>query len=755
MKNYKQYINWFPKLKPNGKTDKIPVGGISPEQWISYDEAHARAQALGYGVGFVFTENDPYFFIDIDHALINGEWSPLALSILSAFPGCEVEVSYSGEGLHIFGRGSFPGHKNRATAYGLELYTAKRFVALTGTSTQGDPDTDGQTGLNWLVESFFTPQDPAGSADWTDEPVPEWAGPEDDDELIKRALRSKSAAATFGGKASFKDLFEGNVERLAECYPSADDPFDHSSADAALCSHLAFYTGKNCERIERIFTRSALGQRDKWAGREDYRQRTILGAVSVCGAVYNRPPAPDPIGAPDTPAVRASTQFLDLHGQIEYFKGCAYVIQKHRVFTPNNGLLKPDQFKATYGGYQFALQFEGKPTKSAFEAFTESQLYAFPKVYGTCFRPELEPGGIIWDEGLQYVNTYAPVNVDRVAGDPSRFLDLLARIIPDERDRVILLSYMAACVQHVGFKFQWAPLIQGTEGNGKTFLATAVSRAVGEKYSHFPNAADLAGNGSKFTGWLHEKLFIGIEEIFTDGKTELQEALKPLITNRKIEIQYKGMDQFTGDNRANFILFSNHKDAVKKTKTDRRYCIFYSAQQSKEDLINSGMSGRFFPEIYDWARDGGYAIITDYLFNYAIPEEFNPAGSCHRAPSTTSTSEALSLSLGVVEQEIAEAISEDRPGFRGGWVSSVALDNFLAEKRHRVALNKRRELLGSLGYVVKERMNTPSSIDGGKRPTLYAATMELINLPAGVPTAEAYENAQRSGVPAKLIRGAS
>ena len=51
------------------------------------------------------------------------------------------------------------------------------------------------------------------------------------------------------------------------------------------------------------------------------------------------------------------------------------------------------------------------------------------------------------------------------------------------------------------------------------------------------------------------------------------------------------------------------------------------------------------------------------------------------APVTSSMSEAVSLSLGAVEQEIQEAIAEGRVGFKGGWVSSLALATLLEQLR--------------------------------------------------------------------------
>lgn len=778
---YAQFINWFPVARVDGKTDKIPIGigGIpinymDSRNWLTLDAANALASTLGAGVGFVFTSNDPFFVVDIDSCFDGREWSDFSRLILSAFPGCAVEVSQSGKGLHIFGVGSSDNHRCTNKEMGLEFYTGSRFIALSGNPITGDTTTNGQAGVNWLVSNYLLKSNGGIEAEWSTVPCDEWSGPDDDETLIMIAKRSRSAAAVFGGRAGFADLYDGNVEMLQVSYPTsaATAQYGYSEADAALCAHLAFYTGKNCERMERIFNTSALGKRDKWVDREDYRRRTILNAVAICKSVYTGKskstdvePA-DPIGT--MPMVvshdgvqtetgnqlKTGSQFLDLTGQLEHFANCAYVANQHQIFTPKYGLLSPDRFRVLYGGYDFAIAWSGKPSKNAFEVFTESQLYNFPKVVRTCFRPELPPYSIIIEEGDGVINTYTPVPVESRPGDCAPFLDLLARILPDLRDRTILLSYAAACVQHVGVKFQWAPLLQGCQGNGKSFIATAISKSVGERYSHAPNASDLKGNGLKFTGWLHEKLFINIEDLFPDGRQDVQEALKDKITNRRIEFQHKGRGQFMGDNRANFFFAVNPKDALIKTLDDRRYCVFYTAQQSNTDIIKSGMGGSYFPDLYNWARAGGYAFITNYLMSYSIPEEFNPATLCQRAPDTTSTTEAVGLSASKAELEIKEAVDEGQVGFRGGWISSVALDRLLTDRRTPVALNKRRELLEALGYVLKERLNNPSAIDGGKKAVLYVLReSSLVNLPSGVTTATAYTHAQQG--PAVTLQAVS
>lgn len=724
-KKYPQFILHDKKKPVNYQTLQVH-DPHDPAAWMDYATAASLAAMYGLGLGFVFTKADPFWFLDIDGCWDGKVWSQTALSLCQAFTGCAVEVSQSGRGLHVFGSGDLPAHGTRNSVLGLELYSSMRFVALTGNGLTGDagyhprPDL-----LVWLTSNYFpaTAQATDTPAEWTDGPCPEWAGPSDDRELIAKMLKSKSATAILGGSATISALWEADESVLSSMFPSASgDVFDHSSVDSALVSHLAFWTGKDCERIDRLFRQSGL-MREKWEAREDYRRRTILRAVSICKNVYGGRKQEATEADPVTGG-RVGFQFLSVQQQREHFKGCVYIRDLHRVLTADGALLKTEQFRAMYGGYVFAMDaMNEKTTRNAWEAFTESRGTTFPRVFSACFRPELPPGAVVNEEGSSLVNIYVPAAVERKAGDVTPFLNHLHKLLPDPRDHEILLAYMAACVQHIGVKFQWAPLVQGVEGNGKTLLATCLAYAVGWKYVHFPNANDLT---NKFNSWLLGKCLIVIEEIYANDRKEAVECLKPMITNPKIEVQGKGQNQIVADNRANFFMCSNHKNALRKTRNDRRYCILFTAQQHSADLHGCGMGGDYFPALYAWLDREGYAAVAHYLHTYPIPVEFNPARGCHRAPETSSTNEAILESLGGIEQEVMEAVQEEKYGFCGGWVSSAMFAKLISERKKIVPPILRRSILEGLGYVmhpglINGRLNNAILREGGK-PRLYIQT---------------------------------
>lgn len=763
---FDQFLNYRLTPQPNGKTRKEAIGRggyrvspTDPAEWMTYDEA----AATGLPLAFCFSERDPFFFLDIDNALQpDGVWSDLATNLCRSLSGCAVEVSSSGRGLHIFGVGSVVGHSNRRDDIGLEFYTRDRFVALTGSQATGNclhapPE------LPTLVAEYFPPSQHQAATDWTDGPCDGWAGPTDDAELVRRASRHVSAAAAFAGKASFADLWAGNAEALAHAFPSSNSPYDGSSADAALCAHLAWWTGKDCERMARLLRASGLA-RDKH-DREDYMQRTVLRACGLVEGVLQdkpavqlpapRPPAPPALAREALPEIVESVGFLRPEQAQHLFKGCVYVRDLDRVWMPNGEMLKPAAFNVFFGGFQFVLDDIGKKTTDeAFKAFTRNPFLRAPQVAAATFDPKLEPGAIVTDfKGRDAVNSWLPPVVRSVDGDPEPFLTHLAKVLPDERDRQILLSWMAALVQFPGHKFTWAPVLQGVEGNGKSFFAMCCAAAVSPLYSHTPRNKDLMKD---FNSWMHRKLFAVVDEARVDTP-EMIESLRNLITEETQTIEPKGVDADSHRVFVNFMFTMNDKRAMKKTRNDRRLAMFYTAQQAEADLARDGMDGEYMVRLYDWAKGQhafkhlgpgyGFAVITHYLQNFQIPDEFNPIGSAHRAPRTSAYDEAVNSSHGPREQELQEAVDSGTVGFRGGWVSSHYALDLLKQTDKRIRLGGLDEVMANLGYVrhpgLKEgRANNLVQPDGA-RSVLYVAKgrMDLLAL-AGGEIAKAYTAAQ-------------
>ena len=437
------------------------------------------------------------------------------------------------------------------------------------------------------------------------------------------------------------------------------------------------------------------------------------------------PPPADPSEPhPFTPQVKP--QFVTGSLLADYFKGCVYIARRNEMFLPSGVMVARASFDAIYSGPTFTLDHVGdKKEDSPWLAFTNNMAVSFPKAWDTCFRPELPSGQIVDIEGLPFLNIYVPIRTPRMVGDASPFVNHVRRMLPHGNDAEYLLQWMASCVQNPGAKFQWWPVIQGTKGNGKSLLLRVMVQAIGERYSHYVRSDALLKTGNQFNDWIVGKLFLGFEEIQSaEGKRDFVEMMKDTVTNERLATEGKGKGQSTSDNRANGMMLTNHKGACPIDDDERRWGIFFCAQQSEEDLQRDGMTGEYFHRLYDWLRADGYAIVTHYLATLPLIANLNPAQGLQRAPTTTSTQEAVIESRGLLEQEILEAIETGQPGFRGGVITSLTIRSLFDRLRKTVGPRRFRSIMTNVGYVThpalevnKGRPNNP--LADGTRPVLY------------------------------------
>lgn len=733
---YRQFINW--RLVPDslpGKFKKLPcdihgniINSHDPVFWLSADEASRSP----HPIAFVFSDRDPFWFIDLDEAWDGANWSPLAQWCIGFFPGCAVEISYSGSGLHLFGVGSFSlpaDHGCKNIKLGVELYTRGRFCALTGTQKAGNAWIDYSDRLAaFVVGAALTPREHVLAVDEEGSgPDPRYTGPADDDELVRLMCASQgSLKSIFGAACHPRDLWEANRPALEAAFrPGSrrDDGllFDWSSADASLMWHLAFWTGHDQARMARLFEKSKLYRPGKYEGKGAYRLPLVIAQGLRNAGVYDRP-APGLAVVPVAPgavapsgAERGGRSTMDLTKQVDHFTGCVYVQAAHAVMVPDGRLMRPVVFNASYGGFSFQMQHDGgRPTHEAFKAFTENRMMKFPSASDVCFRPDRKPGEMITGE----VNTWVPPVIETASGDISPFLNHIMKMIPDQNDRRILFAYMQSLARNPGRKFQWAPVVQGVEGNGKSLLIRVLTYAVGQKYSHLPKASQIT---EKYNSWIEGRLFIGVEEIKVADRREVLEDLKDSVTNDWVEVRGMHQDKRMVNNFTNWLFCSNHKDAIPINADQRRYSIFFTAQQYVTDLKPVGFTNAYFVELYRWLREGGgYQAVAHWLRHAPIEAtEYDPAGICQRAPATSSTIEAINVSLGRVEQEILEAVENKEPGFRDDWLSSLALATLLEKKGIRdLSRRKKGEILKSLGYDKVDR-STKIIMEEGGQPYLY------------------------------------
>lgn len=262
-----QWVLW--RLEDGKKIPYQPTGGrastTNKEHYSSYNDVISRHFMGGYsGIGFVFTANDDYVGIDMDNAVVDGQYAADAIKVLNQFAGkAYAELSQSGKGIHIICKGKLFNRKSDI----IEMYNDKRYFALTGKRINGlETITNCQKEIE-DVHSWYFDKSTVDTPDLIFGERPE------DFDLVCDMYQSKSGE-------KIKRLWQGDISEYNN---------DHSAADQALCNFLAFWLKKDKEEMDRFFRMSGLC-RPKWDeihnGKDTYGQMTIQKAIDGCRDVY-------------------------------------------------------------------------------------------------------------------------------------------------------------------------------------------------------------------------------------------------------------------------------------------------------------------------------------------------------------------------------------------------------------------------------------------------------------------------------------
>ena len=146
-----QWVCWRLEER-EGKATKVPytpgterrASSTDLMTWVTFDQALAAYEAgePPYdGIGFVFCSADPFVGIDLDEGrdAESGEVAPWAQDIITRVQEGYVEVSPSGEGVHIIVEGTVRDGRTRKKVYlqgevvgQVEMYGRGKFFTITG-----------------------------------------------------------------------------------------------------------------------------------------------------------------------------------------------------------------------------------------------------------------------------------------------------------------------------------------------------------------------------------------------------------------------------------------------------------------------------------------------------------------------------------------------------------------------------------------------------------------------------------------------
>lgn len=268
----KRFVAW--KLQTReGKQTKLPyqlngklASSTNADTWATYDEIKAKSNNVG-----IVLHDSLLLVVDLDHIIENGKIvHPKKAQIIAFLKQANsfIELSQSKTGLHIYLALTEPLTLISNKKEPIEAYTNGRYIATTGISfgkTRAIRTVPTAEAIQ-LLELVGLSQVPPEENQPSRKPPTRYLEPIDDDELTERMFSASNGA-------DIKALYDGDTSRYGK---------DLSKADMALLSHLAFWTNKNPEQMERLWLASTLGNREKTTSREDYRTRSIKAAIALC-----------------------------------------------------------------------------------------------------------------------------------------------------------------------------------------------------------------------------------------------------------------------------------------------------------------------------------------------------------------------------------------------------------------------------------------------------------------------------------------
>lgn len=343
---------------------------------------------------------------------------------------------------------------------------------------------------------------------------------------------------------------------------------------------------------------------------------------------------------------------------------------------------------------------EGELTELAPEILPQKYLLLncdIPRVYAFLYDPTTSDK-FITVENIEYLNTYVasyPDPDEPMADYCGEVLELhLENLIAEKSYRRTLLDWMAYQVQNPGRKIRWAPLLQGVQGCGKTFLAEALQAVLGVTNVKMVEASAV---GQQWNEWAANCQLVALEEVRIVGhnRYEVLNKLKPLITNDRISISQRFQDQRTVPNITNYIFFTNFHDSIPIDDNDRRHFVIKSRLQTEEQVLEMEGSeeGGYFSHIFGMLEDfpGG---LRAYLLDHKISKTFNPDG---RAPKTSYHRELVENTSSEEKVSFEELLGCD-PRVTKDFISARHLLLRFEVEGLDTTLRKVHNLLASQGY---------------------------------------------------------
>ena len=368
---------------------------------------------------------------------------------------------------------------------------------------------------------------------------------------------------------------------------------------------------------------------------------------------------------------------------------------------------------------------DGKTSGTSTASALALNLYRITTVTGRRYEPGRD--AIFHEPDGTFANTYPEHEIPEIPEkliprdkkNVERVKRHITHLLPNEHEARMFLDWLAWIVQNPGQHANYAILLQGVEGDGKSFFAEMLRAVMGVSNVTMLNAHIFE---SDFTDWCVGQCVVCVEEvrlIKATNKYEVINRIKPIITNRIIEVHPKGKPVYDAKNTSSYLLFTNFKDALPLDDDGRRFLVLFSQWQRKSALEKFNEENpTYYEDLYN-SIDESPGAIRNWLLNHEFAEGFKPKGN---APQTAARKFMVRESKPEFIRELEELIEENTELMVSEELVNVtALSEILMSRGLNVPANRSiQSMMRRYGYEDLGKV----FLDGA-RSTFYSKEPEL------------------------------
>ena len=276
----------------------------------------------------------------------------------------------------------------------------------------------------------------------------------------------------------------------------------------------------------------------------------------------------------------------------KFFKNVVYIKQKDKFFD----LSTNEEYSVKAIDFSYARFFDKSPSlylkRYASRLVVEDWIYN-PKE----FDPE---NRILTYNNKLYLNSYSPNDLEPEQGDTSLLHELLDHYFQgQDQYKDHFLNWWAYQLQYPGEKIRHAIILHSTHfQTGKGSIWLAMKKTFGIQNAKEIDVQQAVDKGKSY---LTNSQVVMIDEIQSAGKQdkkiELLNNLKRIITEENISSRQLYIDYKVVYSCTNYILLTNHKNALSLPPSEVRYWVYMCEKKRKET--------DFYKRYHKWLENGG------------------------------------------------------------------------------------------------------------------------------------------------------